>query len=165
MTVITDYDYILQSLLASGNTSYAYAVRETHANLLLTLTNTSSEFHKMKQNLCKKDRSLSELNFNNFFIWFTDDYRLCVGSNKYSPYEDRIADVLLKIIEYGIMEHLRVIAKMELKLTRLSEPEKVFHDGKSDLNYGFLMYVIGIIMATIAFWSEQLVFKMRADQE
>lgn len=101
-----------------------------------------------------------------FFIRITDDYRLCVAPNKYSPYEDRFAGILLKIVEYGIMRHLKVIARMELKLARLAKAGNALHDSVlslSDLKYGFLVYTIGIITATIAFLIEIIIFKIRME--
>lgn len=56
---------------------------------------------------------------------------------------------------------------MELKLARLSKDENVLHADSAnklsvdDLKYGFLVYTIGVIVATIAFCTEQIVFKIR----
>lgn len=106
------------------------------------------------------------INFQSFYI---GDYRLCIAPNKFSPYEDRISDLLMQITEHGIMKHIRMLTRLELKLDRIVSGKNVKRNmydlditslKVSDLKYGFLVYVIGIVIGIIGYLAEHFVYQI-----
>lgn len=154
-------EHLISDMIASGNTSNAYVIREGKFNILFK---DNDIWHVIERFGNCFLSWLSHFKYCFFFFFHLPGYEyVSYKLHFYSAIEDRMNNLTQRCVEHGIIKYLLAKNQRILSGTMTEIPKFVPTIVKpvfvTDMRELFLIYAVGIVISLITFIAEKIYFR------